>query len=99
MFGYTLAPPVDTNGDAIPEFVFGMLGLHLRVTMAGGRVFTIVSARQPQRIRERPACQKLPFFLQQEVPYAGQQSMCGSFVPEDRKPEREESTPCPANAG
>lgn len=45
MFGYTLAPPVDTNGDAIPEFVFGMLGLHLRVTMAGGRVFTIVSAR------------------------------------------------------
>ena len=45
MFGYTLASPGDTNGDDIPEFVFGTPGQHLRGTVAGGRVFSFVSAR------------------------------------------------------
>ena len=45
MFGYTLASPGDTNGDGIPEFVFGTPGQHLRETVAVGRVFSFVSAR------------------------------------------------------
>ena len=40
-----MASPGDTNGDAIPEFVFGTPGQHLGDTAVVGRVFTFVSAR------------------------------------------------------